>query len=737
MNPRSAHRRLQEQARRLIAEVYDAALQQAKDPGYRADPEADDVYARYNALDAFVAAHQQLRGHSLGWISAALQPGRGQRHGLAEETGEFALVDADEMELAVDRARYVQKAEDAHTEALAALEMRLYELNLALGTAADDQALHPQSLYRALEDALGELDADVKGKRIVYRLFHECLASRLGDFYGETNRLLIEAGLLPTEDDIRAAVRARQAAAAGLHAMAPAAAGVSGTPSPGGDWGQVVPSGPAGPDTGGPPGGVPSGAAAVGLTPQDAAVLQQYLGGGLVPTPGATAGPVPGAAGMGAARAAVTTSPLFGVLSTLQQAQLAAPAVSVGAPQELREHIIEALEGAPGGQGAQLSESEERTLDLVNGIFQEIHEHAELTDAVRAQLARLQIPVIKLALLEPRLFMDPAHPARRLINELVRVGVGIDGADDPLLHRLQALVERLLEGFDADAAPFEQALRALLEWEIREREQAGRAEDALRIQAEQEAIRRQAKQRVVGTIRHYIGNRTVPDEAMQFILKFWAPYMGLVLLREGRDSEAWREAVHVLRQIVEATQPNRSWWEVRAMVGDDAQLLEELEAQLEDTPLMKPERRRLLRLLREWFRTILDRRRPPAEETLLDESIPTLDEILPEDDPAEMAEEEPAPREIPAQVRPGAWFRLYMGKDHIPRRLKLLSVLESAGKVLFADRLAEDALEVDLDEFLEDLAAGRTRVIDEAGAFDRALSSVIRNIRDTLDARAG
>ncbi|HHB13161.1 MAG TPA: DUF1631 family protein, partial [Chromatiales bacterium] len=212
MNPKSAHRGLLDEARRLIAEVYEEALTKARDPGYRADPEADDIYARYNAFDALIAQHEQLRGHSLGWISAAFQPSRGAGATRTAATGEFALVDADEMELTVDRARYVQKAEDAHSQALAELEMRLHELNLMLATALDEEAMHPRSLYRAFEDALGELDADVRSKRIVYRLFHECLAPRLGSFYEHANGVLREAGLLPTEEDIRAALRARQAA---------------------------------------------------------------------------------------------------------------------------------------------------------------------------------------------------------------------------------------------------------------------------------------------------------------------------------------------------------------------------------------------------------------------------------------------------------------------------------------------------------------------------------------------
>ncbi len=713
MNPKSAHRGLLDEARRLIAEVYEEALTKARDPGYRADPEADDIYARYNAFDALIAQHEQLRGHSLGWISAAFQPSRGAGATRTAETGEFALVDADEMELTVDRARYVQKAEDAHSQALAELEMRLHELNLMLATALDEEAMHPRSLYRAFEDALGELDADVRSKRIVYRLFHECLAPRLGSFYEHANGVLREAGLLPTEEDIRAALRARQAASAGGHAV-PSPAQVP--PTPESAWTQIA-----------------GGVAGAGLNPVDMAVLQQYLAGAAGPPASGAAGRPHGQMAVGAP-ASGAASPLLAVLGTLQRAQVGVEAAAALTPETLQREILNALGGGDGAGQAQLSELEERTLDLVNRIFQEIHGRAELIDAVKAQLARVQIPIIKLALLEPGLFMEPAHPARRLINELVRVGIGIDAPEDPLLQRLHSLIDRLLEEFDTDSEPFRRALQALMEWEIREREQADRAEAELRLRAEQEAVRARAKQRVVGTIRHYLRDRQVPDEAMQFILKVWAPYMGWVLLNEGQGSDSWREAVHVLRQIVEATQPDRSWEEVRAMVGEDARLLGELEAHLRHSPLMEPERRQLLHVLRDWFRALLHRRAPTGDAS--DEmSVPPLEAVLPEEEVP--PEEPPAPmREIPPEVRPGAWFRLYMGKDHIPRRLKLLSVLEPTGKVLFADRLGEGPLEVDLDTFLDDLDAGRTRLIDEAGAFDRALSHVIRNIRDTLDARA-
>ena len=80
---------------------------------------------------------------------------------------------------------------------------------------------------------------------------------------------------------------------------------------------------------------------------------------------------------------------------------------------------------------------------------------------------------------------------------------------------------------------------------------------------------------------------------------------------------------------------------------------------------------------------------------------------------------------------PGAWLEIYQGASNAKRRLKFSTTLEETGRLLFTDRSGDYSLEIDIQTFMNDLNAGRTRLISENNRFDLALSSVINNIRDS------
>ena len=103
-------------------------------------------------------------------------------------------------------------------------------------------------------------------------------------------------------------------------------------------------------------------------------------------------------------------------------------------------------------------------------------------------------------------------------------------------------------------------------------------------------------------------------------------------------------------------------------------------------------------------------------------------------EPSDMIEDEGFPRftldDLPENVVPGAWLEIYQGTTKAKRRLKFSTTLEDTNCLLFTDRSGDYSLEIDIKTFMDDLDAGRTRLISESNRFDLALSSVISNIRD-------
>lgn len=59
-------------------------------------------------------------------------------------------------------------------------------------------------------------------------------------------------------------------------------------------------------------------------------------------------------------------------------------------------------------------------------MFQSILTEDRIPPAVRIWFARLQVPVLRVALAEPEFFSNMEHPARKLIDRMGSVALGFD-----------------------------------------------------------------------------------------------------------------------------------------------------------------------------------------------------------------------------------------------------------------------------------------------------------------------
>jgi hypothetical protein len=120
---------------------------------------------------------------------------------------------------------------------------------------------------------------------------------------------------------------------------------------------------------------------------------------------------------------------------------------------------------------------DEMLVDIVAMMFDFILDDDDLPNAMKALIGRLQIPVLKVAILDRTLFSRRFHPARKLLNTLAEAAFGWDevaGADDSLFRKIDELVHRVLDEYDDDIAVFSDvlfALQAFLDGEARERQE--------------------------------------------------------------------------------------------------------------------------------------------------------------------------------------------------------------------------------------------------------------------------
>ncbi len=85
----------------------------------------------------------------------------------------------------------------------------------------------------------------------------------------------------------------------------------------------------------------------------------------------------------------------------------------------LKQRIQSALEQQqPAGSSKQLGETEDVAIDLTTGLVESIVEDVLVSDEIRSQFNRLQIPLIKAAMKNDNFFADSRHPARRVVDQL-------------------------------------------------------------------------------------------------------------------------------------------------------------------------------------------------------------------------------------------------------------------------------------------------------------------------------
>jgi len=270
-------------------------------------------------------------------------------------------------------------------------------------------------------------------------------------------------------------------------------------------------------------------------------------------------GASPGLAG-NAGLDATTLSMLNQLSARLDQLELsgggaAAPAAAGGAgdgppPRPVRAEDLGLAPGNP----------EAIALDALGLIFEAIFNTWELPDTVKTAIGRLQIPLLKLALFDPTLFAEPAHPARRLINGMARAAIGLP-RNTPRAHpvstRLWQLAGAVAETLQRDATALDEPL-ADLDALI-----AGRDEAVLAAaQAYVPLLRRhdareQAALAAQGWLRAW-EEQGGAAEILDFLRRQWVHVMEAARLDDGETDRRWQESHAVVVDLL---------WSVAAKQG--------------------------------------------------------------------------------------------------------------------------------------------------------------------------
>jgi len=102
-----------------------------------------------------------------------------------------------------------------------------------------------------------------------------------------------------------------------------------------------------------------------------------------------------------------------------------------------------------------------RTVDFVEMLFGAFLRDTNISPALKSLLLELQIPLIKVAMLDTKFFQNNKHTARNVLDTMAHLGIGIEDKENTLFKTMQLIVEQLQTTFDQNLTSFNTALTAL------------------------------------------------------------------------------------------------------------------------------------------------------------------------------------------------------------------------------------------------------------------------------------
>ena len=325
---------------------------------------------------------------------------------------------------------------------------------------------------------------------------------------------------------------------------------------------------------------------------------------------------------------------LIGSLTRLQHGDVAAlpgglSDIDLTALISGRTNVIRSLKSS--GLGDQVDQTDGVTIDIVAMLFDQIFGDERVPEALKALIGRLQIPVVKVAVLDKKFFSRKSHPARRMLDTLGEFALGLEESFDqssPLYKQIESIIARLLEDFVDNVDIFE-TLHAELLAVIREENK--RAEIAAKEMARKIAYKERLE---VGKAMAQleIKNRAQATQMPQLIQKFladeWVKLLLLTYARHGQDSDAWKSALETIDHLIWSVTFKPSVEERRKLAHLLPGLLKRLQVGLQSINAPEEKRKQFFtRLMRMHTKAMSGAVAKPAVQP---RSVPTLsEEVVP------------------------------------------------------------------------------------------------------------
>ncbi len=659
-----------------------------------------------------------------------IHPNSDRRQGQVTQPADFgaelnlSLVGVNEMDQMLLQDELIQHFNLRYEEPLAMLTLRLRALFGREGASLDGNPYRPEVLMRAFTATLKDCSFDEQSAQNAALAFDAEHCIDLGPLYFELEQMLERAGVAAQSHRVRksrASGRTSGPAVTGeafVHsAQSPLGLppGSSESASAGGQAGYL--EGDLGGYRVGPGGGLPPGVAASaqmlaygygapvwsvathareflrhqGMSPDGAGVLRDV---------GSAPRELWSAPGLVAAPVALPIEPYLARYLEALRVDAVKSFSNLGLDADLDSHNL-LREMRADDEIRSGHEFDRGTVDALAEVFDFVFSDPDIAVPLKVMIGRLQIPVLKAALMDRHFFIYADHPARKLVDTLAAAAIAWtveQGMDDPLYLQIEGAVKRVLTGFGQDLTLLTEVLTEFKDFLNAAEQQVNLQVQQLASAHEADEALEVARAQVDAMLQERI--LAMPDghDTTAFLIPFltdqWREVLAQAYVHHDAQPEAWTHLIETTDRLLWSTQHKRDSAERRELVTVLPGLVRQLNASLDALEWTGDERENFTRRL---IATHMNAIRSGPDPT--HEGVPDSEDRIASDNAVWMLDQRVAAARdaesdsydsMLGELERGMWFDFISDQAQI-HRCRLTWVSPKRKRFLFSNREGFDA----------------------------------------------
>lgn len=233
-------------------------------------------------------------------------------------------------------------------------------------------------------------------------------------------------------------------------------------------------------------------------------------------------------------------------------------------PKALIERVQTHLSAS--GDVKEIDEGQKAAIDVVDRFFLSMRDNPRISAEAKQYLSKLEVPVLKVLLKDEQFFDDEKSSVRAVMNRIAQLGATGSKLNPSSREKLSGLVHKIVEEFEQDTAIFDSTLSELDS--LLERQNNLYVKNVERVAAAAEGTHKvdDANVEVTAAINERVAHKFVPSAVVTLINEGWREYLNLTFIKQGPDSDAWRDALAVLDDLIACGNNPRIPIEIRVIL---------------------------------------------------------------------------------------------------------------------------------------------------------------------------